>query len=126
VQSVPASAVLEPGPVWLLGIHAGDTVVDRDEHRDGEDDRCCPEDSGDGDQAAGANSERTMFVGCSSDQQQGESIPKWHDPAQDLGEQRGRPCMGVVGSRRIWGCTNAATANSLPTIIPVTAAARMS
>jgi hypothetical protein len=67
----------------MIGIHAGDTVVDGDEHGYGEEYGRYPEGCGEGDEQAWTVSQRSMFVGCSEDQGQRERVPKGHDFAED-------------------------------------------
>ena len=46
VQLIPAAAIFEPGWVGLVGIHSGDAIVDRHEHRHTQDDSGHPKDGG--------------------------------------------------------------------------------
>ena len=89
MEFVPATAILQPAWVGLLGIHLRYAGVDRDEHGYAEDDGCRPEDCSNCDEGSGTACDGAMLIGCAEDQQEGQSVPEGYGFAQDACKRRG-------------------------------------
>ena len=96
MQFVPATAILQPGWVRLLGIHLRDAVVNGDESGYGKDDGDCQEDGGECDERSGAVRDGAMLVGCAEDEREGQTIPKRHGFAEDASQRLRDLGVGVV------------------------------